>query len=1270
VLAAFLVLGVAGASALQTHLLQSTFRPPEGFAVYGPRGVAVDQSSGAVYVSDAVRGAVYVFDADGIAASPPRLTETDGVTPAVLAAPKGVAVDNSAGATKGYVYVANAGTGAVQQFDASGAVTGQAPITAASVPADGTPQSGALPNVVNNGSLTLTGVATDSAGNVYVADSGNEVIDVFTSGGSFVSQLGAGVISSPNWVAVDPTGNVYVTSISGLMKLSPSGKCLNSCNSLDAGGIAGVATDAAGHVYVAEYTEIHEFDSAGDRVAIFATPTRRPRFKGVGFVSGVAVNSSSGEIYVTDLIPFTFGNAAGRFGPRVTVPAATTGAAESVTPISATLEGTVEPEGEAVTECEFEYGTTPAYGQSAPCAESPASLGVASTPVPVHADVTGLDPGSPYYFRLSAGNANGAGAFLGSEFSTPPAVDITPEAATENAGRSIRLNALVNNRSSALTACAFEYVTEAGFEAGGGSFSSLSTGGSVPCDPAAGSIPADGVDHPVSAQLTNLVGNTTYRYRITASSGNGTSTVEGPEFTTAQTPPIVTTAEATELEASSARLRGFVNPAGLQTTYYFQYGTSTAYGSKVPAAEGVAGKGRFATEVGRTVTDLQPSTTYHFRLVGVNSVGTEAGADATFTTPQPIAEPGRAYELVSSSANRGGGDVEPQAAFQASPDGSSITYLRAAPVAGEPAGTVPLLPRYAAYRTPGGWIDKAVDFPQITAVQPGPTELTVGVSEDGTKAVVLSRKRLTPDAVKGDWNVYMRDLLTGSYEKMASTPDLRFGEEAGAQAQVFVQGTPNFDHVLLRGEGIGFLGGAPGGAMYDFTGGELHLVSTDPGETPIETAPYDTASHDKNLISEDGERIVYRGGPEASVYLRSEGVTRLLSVSHRTVDAGTPHWGVLLGGDAELRYVYFFSRELTDDSSDPEATYLYRYDTSSGQLTSLAEVSREAEEAEPMQVSADGSSVFWATASALTPDANAAPSHKHLYVWRDDVVRQIADLDQNIDAGSAPTRTYWTSPNGRYFVFTAGSPDIVPGVDPENVGQCSDPAIGDLGYCRMMYRYDVDTDAMVCASCAPGGGTPTSSVLASEASVESGWRSRPRLVDDRGDVFFDSRDQLVAGDSNAAGDVYEYGDASGLRLVSAGQGPGDSDLAEIGADGRDVFFTTSDRLVREDVDDSVDLYDARRGGGIPSQNAVPSCGEGGCRAQLVPPAPPAASETTIGPRKKPIRKGRCAKNRHNRQHKGKGKGRCAKKDKPAEPDHRRRHHSSSSAGTSRQQRPG
>jgi hypothetical protein len=98
------------------------------------------------------------------------------------------------------------------------------------------------------------------------------------------------------------------------------------------------------------------------------------------------------------------------------------------------------------------------------------------------------------------------------------------------------------------------------------------------------------------------------------------------------TAPVATTSAASGITSSSATLNGVVNPNKENTTYHFEYGTTTSYGSVTP--NGTA-SGNATKTVNASVAGLAPSTTYHFRLVATNPSGTSNGADMTFTTAAP-----------------------------------------------------------------------------------------------------------------------------------------------------------------------------------------------------------------------------------------------------------------------------------------------------------------------------------------------------------------------------------------------------------------------------------------------------------------------------------------------------------------------------------------------------------------------------------------------------------------------------------------------------------
>ena len=103
----------------------------------------------------------------------------------------------------------------------------------------------------------------------------------------------------------------------------------------------------------------------------------------------------------------------------------------------------------------------------------------------------------------------------------------------------------------------------------------------------------------------------------------------------AASPPAVTTSSASDIGQSAATLSGTVNPSGQSTTYYFQYGTTTSYGTQTSPAN--VGSGSTPVGVHQAIFGLAPKTTYHYRLVATNSAGTTNGTDQTFTTPTTVA---------------------------------------------------------------------------------------------------------------------------------------------------------------------------------------------------------------------------------------------------------------------------------------------------------------------------------------------------------------------------------------------------------------------------------------------------------------------------------------------------------------------------------------------------------------------------------------------------------------------------------------------------------
>ncbi len=414
VVGAWLALASTPASAILTHPFQSSFNGSD--APGGPFTTLADEtvdrsggpSNGDVYVGNlnlASASSVSKFTSAGVyagetltgtPAGPFSLYDNDGQN-------AGIAVDNSAGVNSGDLYVADIGTspfadGVVDRFSASGAYLCQ--ITGSATPSASECNGGAG-SATPRGAMKPSGIAVDAAGDLYVADAQTSLprVDEFSPSGAYLGQIVDRHINQASGLAVDSSNNLYVDNGglfggSTVAKFDAAGSFLSV---LDSNNPASVAVDPANnHVYVGETSPQHqiaEYDPSGNLIDVSG-------LNRVGRVNGLAVGSG-GNVYATDLDHAVVDI----FGPTATVPDVVTDPASNITQTSVTVSGSVNPGGVAVTDCHFDYGTTETYGQSAPCAQS---TGSGSSPVPVSAALSGLEPGQLYHFRLYAANANGS----------------------------------------------------------------------------------------------------------------------------------------------------------------------------------------------------------------------------------------------------------------------------------------------------------------------------------------------------------------------------------------------------------------------------------------------------------------------------------------------------------------------------------------------------------------------------------------------------------------------------------------------------------------------------------------------------------------------------------------------------------------------------------------------------------------------------------------------------------------------------------------------
>lgn len=138
----------------------------------------------------------------------------------------------------------------------------------------------------------------------------------------------------------------------------------------------------------------------------------------------------------------------------------------------------------------------------------------------------------------------------------------------------------------------------------------------------------------VGATITGLLPGTKYYVRLMASneSGDGYRDIQ---FTTRTLAPMVELGSGAEVTSTSATVFGKVNPNSLETSYYFEYGETSALGS-MTTAQVLPGETEFIS-ISATITNLIPRRTYYYRLVATNSHSSVASTPLTFfTSVKPV----------------------------------------------------------------------------------------------------------------------------------------------------------------------------------------------------------------------------------------------------------------------------------------------------------------------------------------------------------------------------------------------------------------------------------------------------------------------------------------------------------------------------------------------------------------------------------------------------------------------------------------------------------
>jgi hypothetical protein len=735
--------------------------------------------------------------------------------------------------------------------------------------------------------------------------------------------------------------------------------------------------------------------------------------------------------------------------------------------------------------------------------------------------------------------------------------------------------------------------------------------------------------------------------------------------------PQIAAAWTTEVAATSAKLHAEIDPNGTATTYHFDYITQAAYEKNIEAGhEGFAGAfkapagsdptipaGTAYVPVYQSIGALSPTTAYRYRVVATNGA-TTLGEPFAFATESlggaSLLLDERGWEMVSPIEKNGGAIQGPGGNFggdvlQASADGEAVTYSSSASF-GEGAEGAPPASQYISRRSQAGWSTQNIttpilagsygDHPDGVPYQLFSPDLARGLLQNGAHCraenegcAVSNPPLVGTEAPAGYEDYYLRDDVGASFQALLTQANATLALSPEHFELRFAGASPDLAHVVLSTcaaltpeatEVPGGGGGCEAAAtnLYEWGEGILRLVNLLPSES--HGTPGAKLAAQGGAISSDGRRVYFTESEDGALYLREAGgPTKLV-----------PESG---GGGANFQTasaegsLAFFTK----------GGELFRYDAETETSEQLA-----TEVQGVLGASADGSRVYYLTSAGL-------------FLWQaPGTTTEIAPGAPAAFAGDYPPTTGTTrvSADGTRLLFLSEA--RLTGYDntDQRTGQPDSEAF--------LYTAPSGTGegSLTCLSCNPTNERPLGPSTipgaipngAQEGAADS-YKPRDLSADGRR-IFFDSRDSLVLQDTNNAAAVYEW-EAQGagtcgkpggcIGLISSGRSTEGASFVDASADGRDAFFLTDGSLVPADPG-SVDLYDARVGGGFPQPPTPIACEGDAC--QSLPPDPEDPNPGTLlpGPGNPPLsfpKPPRCRKG-FVRKH-----GHCVRK-----PHHKGRHH--------------
>lgn len=565
------------------------------------------------------------------------------------------------------------------------------------------------------------------------------------------------------------------------------------------------------------------------------------------------------------------------------------------------------------------------------------------------------------------------------------------------------------------------------------------------------------------------------------------------------------------------------------------------------------------------------------------------------------------FEQVSP-VNKGAGAVSAIDTFTVSRDGGTMLYSAIGSFDEYPSVSIPAYNRYFAQRGATRWENRSIELPYD--LPPEGVELALSVMQTLRASVnlryslAMSSRALTPGAIPGGSNLYMRENATGALKFIAATPTYTWLRNSithlGQISYLWVAPDGKSALFLLEEE----VDGVPPGAVIWTEEGGLETAAFDESGNPSDQVyppgNYDIGVHQPLPAENALEHLYMSANLSKPAYLMDGGKAVPISVSERAEDLGTVKNAEVVSVSEGGRYAFIRSvGPLTEGTSAGLGQIvLYRYDRIDDALDYIGQGGGGGTSLAVIQATEDGQTIAFITSESLRPgDPTPDPNGTNLYVWRNGSLQLVhsADADSKMGESMSARTLHVLSRNGRYLYFTDNSKSLAEefGDDPTSLACAKQAEPSTPLPCDQVYLYDADavSDQLDCLSCVEGVSQGNSGDILASNSGYVRFNNHPnQYVSNDGRAFFATVNSYDPADTNGLPDVYEFHQGD-YRLVSTAAAGQSARFIDASDDGKTIYFTTADAIVPQDTDKAVDLYVTREGAGFPynPDETTPPC---------------------------------------------------------------------------------